>query len=346
MAKPSAPTATITPGVHPLDLVPERDSLIYVPPTVDPARPAPLLVLLHGSGGSAAWWGPDRLAALADPAGIVVVAPSSSTPTWDLRLDGYGPDVEIVDASMKFAFAHCAIDPQRIALGGYSDGGSYALSLGLENGDLFCCLLAFSPGICSTDDLVGKPKIYITHGTQDSVLPITQTSRLIVPLLRGLGYKVTYKEFDGGHVVEPALAAAGMRWFAGSWRAHIYRYISIYDPGTAMTDATLMRALKALAHATRFRMVQEIAAAGELSCGRLGERFPLSQPTISHHLKLLTDAGVIVARRDGQHAILSVDREVIDGLLGSLPERLVPVLRRPRGAARRPPKARGGRRRG
>ena len=104
-----------------------------------------------------------------------------------------------------------------------------------------------------------------------------------------------------------------------------------------MTDLALMRALKALAHPTRFRMVQEIAAAGELSCGQLGERFHLSQPTVSHHLKLLADAEVIHVRREAQHGMLSVDRARLQQLLGALPELLAPA-RASRG--RRGPRAR------
>ena len=92
-----------------------------------------------------------------------------------------------------------------------------------------------------------------------------------------------------------------------------------------MTDATLLRALKALAHPTRFRMVQEIAAAGELSCGQLGDRFHLAQPTISHHLKLLSDSGVVNIRKEAQHHFITIDREMIDGVLGTLPERLSPA---------------------
>ena len=95
-----------------------------------------------------------------------------------------------------------------------------------------------------------------------------------------------------------------------------------------------MRALKALAHPTRFRMVQEIAAAGELSCGQLGERFHLSQPTVSHHLKILADAQVIRVRRAAQHGMLSVDRARIGQLLGALPELLAPAKTKARRGAR------------
>jgi ArsR family transcriptional regulator, arsenate/arsenite/antimonite-responsive transcriptional repressor len=67
-----------------------------------------------------------------------------------------------------------------------------------------------------------------------------------------------------------------------------------------MNDTDLVRVLKALADPIRFRMVQEIAAAGELSCAQIGEHFEVTQPTISHHLKILTDAEILVRRTEGE----------------------------------------------
>jgi DNA-binding transcriptional ArsR family regulator len=89
-----------------------------------------------------------------------------------------------------------------------------------------------------------------------------------------------------------------------------------------ISDRTLVRALKALADPTRFRMVQEIAAAGELSCGAVAERFDVSQPTISHHLKVLMDAGLLVQRTEGKHRFTSVDRALVANLVALLPKRL------------------------
>jgi len=77
-------------------------------------------------------------------------------------------------------------------------------------------------------------------------------------------------------------------------------------------------------------MVQEIAAAGELSCGQIGDRFDLAQPTISHHLKILHDAGVLQMRREAQHGFVSVNRPLIDGALEALPGRLAAPGRRVR----------------
>jgi ArsR family transcriptional regulator len=89
-----------------------------------------------------------------------------------------------------------------------------------------------------------------------------------------------------------------------------------------VTDQELVRALKALADPTRFRMVQEIAAAGELSCGEVAARFDVSQPTISHHLKILLDAGLLVQRAEGKHHYTSVDKKLVARLVSTLPVRL------------------------
>jgi ArsR family transcriptional regulator len=98
-----------------------------------------------------------------------------------------------------------------------------------------------------------------------------------------------------------------------------------------VSDRELIRALKALADPTRFRMIQEIAAAGELSCGEVAERFDVSQPTISHHLKILLEAGLLTQRTEGKHHYTSVDRTLLSSLVAVLPKRLsapVPKKRR------------------
>jgi DNA-binding transcriptional ArsR family regulator len=87
-------------------------------------------------------------------------------------------------------------------------------------------------------------------------------------------------------------------------------------------EKRLIRVLKALANATRLRMTREIADAGELSCGQVAEHFDLSQPTISHHLKILKAAGILTCREAGQHRFISIDRGVIQEIGGVLPARV------------------------
>ncbi len=103
-------------------------------------------------------------------------------------------------------------------------------------------------------------------------------------------------------------------------------------------DRRLIEALKALGDATRFHMIQEIAATGELSCGQLVERFPLSQPTISHHLKILFEAGLLAVRTEGKHHYASVNHALLGELGAALPLRLGPAAgrRRPAKTRRQP----------
>jgi DNA-binding transcriptional ArsR family regulator len=86
-----------------------------------------------------------------------------------------------------------------------------------------------------------------------------------------------------------------------------------------MNDRHLVRALKALADATRLRIVKQLANVDELSQSEIVDRFSLSQSTISHHLKLLLDAGILVARVEGKHRLFALDRELLERLGDVLP---------------------------
>ncbi len=153
---------------------------------------------------------------LADRAGVVLVAPASAGATWDVIQDDYGPDVAGIDQILRHVFARINIDPRRIGIEGFSDGASYALSLGLGNGDLFTHCIAFSPGFVAEPARRGRLRIFVTHGVHDRVLPIDRCSRRIVPRLQRDGYDVVYTEFDGPHVVPADQASAGLTWLVGT----------------------------------------------------------------------------------------------------------------------------------
>jgi phospholipase/carboxylesterase len=76
-------------------------------------------------------------------------------------------------------------------------------------------VVAFSPGFEAADRSQGRPAFFISHGTRDEVLPISRTSRRVVPALRHNGYDVRYEEFDGRHVTPPELAVEAAEWIAG-----------------------------------------------------------------------------------------------------------------------------------
>ena len=212
-ARPVTPTELPVPGKRPLGLGQTRDGFIYVPPSYTPTKPAALVVLLHGAGRSSAEWAAAPLDTLFGARNIVVVAPDSRASSWDLRYGGFGEDVKFIDRALEVAFKQCAIDPTRIALGGFSDGASYALSLGVTNGDLFNAVLGFSPGFYSPDRQRGKPRIFVSHGTNDEILPFETTSQSIVPRLITEGYSVKFVQFEGGHNVTLDVASKAMDWF-------------------------------------------------------------------------------------------------------------------------------------
>jgi predicted esterase len=189
-----------------------RVGMLYVPRSYQPGYPAPFALMLHGAGGNAQQ-GIGLIMNLAEDTGMILVALDAVGRTWDVIATEYGPDVHRVDLALHQVFANYNINRKHVAIGGFSDGASYALSLGLGNGDLFNHIIAFSPGFMQPASKIGHPVVFVSHGTKDRVLPIDRTSRRIVPSLRDAGYAVEYVEFDGPHSVPPAIAVAAVGWF-------------------------------------------------------------------------------------------------------------------------------------
>jgi phospholipase/carboxylesterase len=214
-ARPVAVSQLGPRGQLKLGLGGDRDGLLYVPERYSPAAPMPLAVMLHGAGGSAARVF-DGLIALAEQRGVILLAPDSRGRTWDVLLGGYGPDVAFIDQALKFVFGRYAVNQATLAIGGFSDGASYALSLGLMNGDLFSHIVALSPGFSAPALRRGEPRIFISHGTADTVLPIDRCGRRLSRLFIAEGYAVRYEEFEGPHTVPPAIGRAAFDWLLGA----------------------------------------------------------------------------------------------------------------------------------
>ena len=211
-ARPKSGVATSVKGTVKLVLGGTRDGVLQLPPVMGPT-PLPLVVLLHGAGNT----GERMLARLGSApgeAGVAVLAPDSRGSTWDGIRGAFGADVAFLDRALNKVFDLVNVDPACVSVAGFSDGATYALSLGLINGDVFTKIAAFSPGFVVDGPPSGKPGIFISHGTADEILPIDTCSRRIVPALRGRGYTVTFREFSGAHEVPPAIATEAMRWLA------------------------------------------------------------------------------------------------------------------------------------
>jgi predicted esterase len=182
--------------------------LAYVPAPVD-GRPYRLALLLHGAGGSPRH-GLELLLPAADEHRLLLLAPKSTLATWDVIVDGFGKDVRRIDRLIEEITDSYPVED--VIVGGFSDGASYALSIGLTNGDLFSAVLAFSPGFAAPLVLHGQPRVFVSHGTADRVLPVDSCSRRLVPRLQAMDYQVTYEEFEGGHEVPEPVVNRAVSW--------------------------------------------------------------------------------------------------------------------------------------
>ena len=133
----------------------------------------PLMVMLHGAGGDA-----DQALRYLNPyteeLGSLLLATKSQGATWDAIRGRFRVDVAALDVALAKVFDRFQVDGARVAIAGFSDGATYALSIGIINGDLFEKIIAFSPGFIIPNGRKprGAPNILISHGTEDRVLPI------------------------------------------------------------------------------------------------------------------------------------------------------------------------------
>lgn len=201
-----------------------QNARAYIPASA--SEKPPLLVLLHGAGQA-----PDSILAAfrheAERHGVVLLAPKSHAMTWDMLMEARthrtGPfrpsfktDLPRIRAAMTALGARRPTDAARTAIGGFSDGASYALTIGLAQPQRFGTILAFSPGMAFAPIRYDPAqRIYIAHGRRDSVLPLANTERNIVPGLQAR-VNVTFRPYDGEHGMTAHVQEEGMAFFAGS----------------------------------------------------------------------------------------------------------------------------------
>jgi phospholipase/carboxylesterase len=191
-----------------------RDSYLYVPRSYQYTHPSALALLLHGSGGHA-HHGLEILQPLADEFALILLAPASGDYRWDLVAGRQAPEVALINGALERVFAAYAVDPAHLGVAGFSDGASYALSLGLSHSDLFTHVIAFSPGFVPLPH-AARGRVFISHGTRDEILPITRCSQRILPQLERRGLSTEYVEFEGGHRIAPEIARRAIEWFTAA----------------------------------------------------------------------------------------------------------------------------------
>jgi phospholipase/carboxylesterase len=191
-----------------------REAVLVVPEGLDLDQPVSLLVLFHGAGGEAnkvlpffVRWARARR--------FLLLAPQSMFPTWDIVIGGHGPDLERLDTALQQVASHFRLDPAHLAFAGFSDGGSYALSVGLSNGDVVSHVIALSAGFMNTFTRHGAPRVFIAHGRSDTQLPFETSARPHALKLLEDGADLTLLPFDGEHVIVPEVVARAIGFFLG-----------------------------------------------------------------------------------------------------------------------------------
>lgn len=215
LAKPGVPAkgVTVQTGLSVPYVGGAQDALLYVPPNYSALTPAPLLLMLAAENSSAAS-GLNVFQPYADTAGLIILGIESSGATWDyfLGAEQYGPDVVFISNALSATFKECNVDPARVSVGGFSDGGSYALAVGRTNGTLFSRVMAFSPNTMPPYHPEGKPSFFLSRGANDSTTPFNFLGSALSDELRASGFAVDSVVFDGGHELPPAIVQQAAAW--------------------------------------------------------------------------------------------------------------------------------------
>jgi predicted esterase len=200
-------------------------AFLLTPEEIDPERSYPLVTVLHGAGRQ-----DEQLAKLfrdeAERRQALFLIPRSLLPTWDLIagdiVGGEGrPDLDFLEYAYDLIYRRYPVDPGRQALLGYSDGASYALSLGLSNPRIFSAVMGWAAGFLRVDFAAiasseRKPRILLEYGTHDPVFPFQQIALPMRAHLESLGYAVEFRVDEGGkHWPSSTFHGEALDWFLG-----------------------------------------------------------------------------------------------------------------------------------
>ena len=210
---------------------PQRAAL-FTPDEIDPAKQYPLLTVLHGAGRQdEALMRAYRFEAQQRQAFVLVAR--SFHMTWDLialgMRDASGalqpdqpsprPDLDFLEYAYDLVYRRYPIERERQALIGYSDGASYALSVGLSNPGLFCAVMAWAAGFLALEADAAepgtqRPAIYLTYGTHDELFPFEHVALPMKRHLEELGCNLTFVVDEGGRHWPPSeFQSEALDWF-------------------------------------------------------------------------------------------------------------------------------------
>lgn len=183
---PAGAAPALTPGSHELSLRHdgrERGFIVHVPNTYRADRPVPLVLALHGGGGSMAVMARDRLYGLvaqSEASGWIVVFPNGYSrlagklATWNAGIccgaarDKGSDDVGFLRAVVAEVQQRLAIDPRRVFATGMSNGGMMSYRLACEASDVFRAIAAVAGTDGMADCRPGRPvPVFHIHAKDD-----------------------------------------------------------------------------------------------------------------------------------------------------------------------------------
>jgi poly(3-hydroxybutyrate) depolymerase len=196
----------------------ESRAVLLTPGEIDPAKRYPLITVLHGAGRQ------DEMLVKAcrdqpEQRDALFLVPRSLLPTWDLIASPERPDLDFLEYAYDLIYRRYPVDAGRQALLGYSDGASYALSVGLSNPHLFRAVMGWAAGFIALDrtfnvDADPRPSVLLEYGTHDELFPF---ERVAVPMrdnLRKAGYTVEFRVDQGGrHWPSADFLPEALDWF-------------------------------------------------------------------------------------------------------------------------------------
>ena len=80
------------------------------------------------------------------------------------------------------------------------------------------------------------------------------------------------------------------------------------------TDMNYVQIFKALSDQTRLEIILMLSKAEEMCACKILERFEITQPTLSHHMKILSECGLVNTQKIGKWSHYSLNREIISDL--------------------------------
>jgi predicted esterase len=209
---------------------------VRLPQDYDPTRAYPLVVGLHGIGGTPA--GIMQLGEIFQETGVIFATPQGpyAVPgrhgvayAWNLVHLGPGaPDQQATAWSIKYIadVARALAEQYRaeeVYLFGFSQGASFTFFNDTATTEIYTGLIAIAGGLHPGWFVEGvlergaSLRVYIAHSPDDEAVPYDYGT-FARDTLTALGYDVTFREYEGGHIMRPELMSEAIRWLKNNSR--------------------------------------------------------------------------------------------------------------------------------